>query len=234
MTGSIPSLALAAIFLLGTHLGLSSTGLRPRLARALGERGFLAAYSLLALVALSWLVAEWRSAPYVPLWTPMAWQWFAPLLVVPVALVLVVCGFSQPNPTAVGGGALLERGEAARGILRVTRNPVMWGFGLWALAHVVPNGDLASLIFFGTFAVLALVGTVLIDSKKARSHGVHWERLAEATSNLPFAAILGGRQSLGRAIREIGWLRLVAAVLLYALLLHGHSWLFGVSPLPPV
>jgi hypothetical protein len=39
---------------------------------------------------------------------------------------------------------------------------------------------------------------------------------------------------LGITIREIGWVRLAVALALYAALLHGHSWLFGVSPLPPV
>ncbi len=234
MTGSLGWLALASIFLLATHFGLSSTRLRANLAGTVGERGFLVVYSLVALLAVSWLVMAWRDAPYVAVWGPSAWQWFVPLVLVPVASILVVCGFSQPNPTAVGGGTLLERDEPAHGILRITRNPVMWGFGLWGLAHLAPNGDLGSLVFFGTFAALALVGTVLIDRKTARKRGVHWERFAEATSNVPFAAILRGRQQFGRAVREIGWIRLAAAVALYAGLLHGHRWLFGVSPLPPV
>jgi uncharacterized membrane protein len=234
MTGSFAWLALAAAFLLASHFGLSSTGLRGSLARAVGERGFLAVYSLVAVIALYWLVLAWRAAPYAPLWDQAPWQWAIPLALVPVALVLAVAGLSQPNPSGVGGGSLLEREEPVRGILRITRNPLMWGIGLWALAHLAPNGDLASVTFFGTLAILALVGTMLIDRKKAARHGIHWERFAEVTSNLPFGAVVKGRQSLGRAVREIGWVRLAAAVALYAALLHGHRLLFGVSPLPPV
>ena len=153
-----------------------------------------------------------------------------PLLVVPVALLLVVAGLSTPNPSTVGQNARLEQGGAVRGILRVTRNPFLWGVGLWALAHLVPNGDAASLVLFGTLAVLALGGSVLIDAKLARRLGPAWDRYAAETSNVPFAAILAGRQRFVWA--EIGWVRLAAALVLYAALLHGHRWLFGVSPLP--
>ena len=225
-------LALAALFLLATHFGLSSTPLRAAAVRALGERGFFAAYSLLAVLALAWLVLAWRDAPFVPLWGRAAWQGLVPVVVMPLALLLVVCGLSQPNPGAVGGQALIERGTAPRGILRITRNPVMWGFGLWALAHLVPNGDLAALIFFGTVAVLALFGTLAIDAKKARRHGAAWDAFAAETSNLPFAAMAAGRQSLARAVREIGWARLAVAVLLFAALLHGHGRLVGVPAIP--
>ncbi len=228
------ALALAALFLLATHFGLSSTPLRAALVRTFGERGFLAAYSALAALALAWLVLAWRDAPFVPLWGWSAWQWFLPIAVMPLALVLVVCGLSQPNPSAVGQGGMVDRGEAPHGILRITRNPVMWGIGLWAASHMVPNGDLAGMLFFGTLAVLALLGAVLIDAKKARRHGASWLAFAAETSNLPFAAVASGRQSLQRAVREIGWRRLGVAVLLYAVLLHGHGWLVGVPATPPL
>jgi uncharacterized membrane protein len=99
---------------------------------------------------------------------------------------------------------------------------------------MVPNGDAASLLFFGSLAVLALLGAVLIDAKNALRKGDAWVRWATLTSNIPFFAIVQGRQNLGVAIREIGWIRLAVVVVLYAALLHGHRWLFGVSPLPPI
>jgi uncharacterized membrane protein len=121
-----------------------------------------------------------------------------------------------------------------RGVLRITRNPVMWAIGLWALAHMVPNGDWASLLLFGTLAVLALLGSVMIDAKNAVRWGDAWTRWTQLSSNIPFVALIQGRQALGTTIREIGWVRLAVALVLYAGLLHAHSWLFGVSPLPPV
>ncbi|KAA0676634.1 NnrU family protein [Roseomonas genomospecies 6] len=231
MTGTIAHLSAAGLFLLLTHFGISSTPLRAALVGRLGEKPYLGLYSLISALAFWWLAAAYNGAPYVPLWPPAGGLAWVPVLLVPVALFLLVCGFSTPNPTAVGQEKLLTGDrEPVRGILRVTRNPFLWGVGLWAVAHIVPNGDLASLILFGTLALLALGGSVLIDAKMARRLGADWDRYAARTSNLPFAAILAGRQSL--VWREIGWWRPALALLLYGGLLHLHRMLFGVSPLP--
>lgn len=231
MTGSIVHVAAAGLVLLLSHFGVSSTPLRAALIARMGEGPYRGLYSLAAVAAFWWLGAAFADAPYVPLWQPASWQAWVPLLAVPVALLLVVASLTTPNPSAVGQDRLLTGAEEpARGILRVTRNPFLWGVGLWALAHLVPNGDLASLTLFGTVAVLALAGSVLIDRKLRARLGPAWERYAGRTSNIPFAAILAGRQSL--VWREIGWWRPALALVLYAGLLHLHRWLFGVSPLP--
>ena len=59
--------------------------------------------------------------------------------------------------------------------MRVTRHPFLIGVGLWAVLHLVANGDVASFIFFGAFAVTALAGTVSIDAKRRRA----WSGLAD-------------------------------------------------------
>ena len=74
----------------------------------------------------------------------------------PLALFLLVGGVLIPNPSATGMTGVLDRLEPARGVLRITRHPVMWGVGLWAAVHLVANGDLASLLFFGGFLLNAL------------------------------------------------------------------------------
>jgi uncharacterized membrane protein len=65
-----------------------------------------------------------------------------------LAFVLVVTGVTTPNPTALGADRLLDRPNVTRGIVRVSRNPLLWGVGLWALAHMAVTGDLASLALF--------------------------------------------------------------------------------------
>ncbi|HYG91623.1 MAG TPA: NnrU family protein [Azospirillum sp.] len=230
MTGTFGSLIAAGLFLLVTHFGISSTPLRAAIAGRIGEQPYLGLYSLITALAFWWLGSAYANAPTETLWPSAGWQAWVPLLVVPVSLLLIVAGLSTPNPTAVGQTGRLERDGAVRGILRVTRNPFLWGVGLWALAHLVPNGDTASLVLFGALAMLALFGSVLIDVKLARRLGPAWDRFAAETSNIPFAAILAGRQRF--VWHEIGWARLAGALLLYAALLHAHKWVFGVSPLP--
>ncbi len=223
-------LVVAALFLVGTHFGVSSSALRPALVRRLGERAYLAVYSLLALVAIVWLVNAWEAAPRVPLWEAGTGARHLLLALMPLALLLVVCALSGSNPTAVGQRPDPDAREPATGILRVTRHPFMWGVGLWAVGHALANGDGASVVFFGTLAVLALGGTALIDAKRTRAAPPGWGVFLQATSNVPFAAILQRRQRF--VPREIGLARVAAALGLYVLLLWAHPHLFGVSPLP--
>ncbi|MGQ9371179.1 NnrU family protein [Azospirillum sp. ST 5-10] len=231
MTDTLGGLAAASLFLLLTHFGIASTPLRGVLVGRLGETPYKGLYSAVSLVAFVWLAMAYAGAPHVPLWPPAPWQAWVPLLAVPVALLLVVAGLSTPNPTSVGQERLLTGGEPpVRGVLRITRNPFLWGVGLWAAAHLVPNGDLASLLFFATLGVLALWGSALIDAKLARRMGESWRRYADRTSNLPFAAIASGKQKMRWA--EIGWWRLLVAIALCLALLYAHTGVFGVSPWP--
>lgn len=220
MTGLI----IAALCLLVTHFGIAGSSLRPRLVAAMGEPAYRAVYSVVALAATVWLVVAWRTAPFVELWPSGPGLRHLPMLVMPVALLLIACGVMQRNPTAIGAGS----GEA-RGMVRVTRHPVMWGIGLWALVHILANGDLAAILFFATFAVLAFGGMATLDRKYAARDPAGWRQLVASTSILPFRAILDGRQRLRP--REIGWAPLAVAAGLFVVLLLLHPWVIGVSPM---
>jgi uncharacterized membrane protein len=215
-------LLLASIFFLATHY-VTSTPLREPLVGRLGNV-YLALYSLIAAVTLGWMIWAFYHAPFVNLWYAVALR-PVPLVVMPVAFILFVTALATPNPTLVGQTRVLKTAEPARGILRVTRHPLMWSFALWAVSHIAARGDLAALIFFGTFAVLALTGTWLIDRRKAATLGERWQKFAAVTSNVPFAAIAGGRNAFKLA--EIGWWKILLGLVTYALLLVFHHRLFG-------
>lgn len=222
-------LTLATVFLLASHFGLSSTGLRPWLVQRLGVGVYLGGYSLIALGAFAWLISAYNRADMIPLWSASALQPWVPLLIMPIALLLLVGGLTTPNPTIAGKAFIDNRIDPPVGILCITRHPTMWAFALWAISHLVANGDLASLLLFGTIATLALIGTALIDARYQQRLGAVWDTFAAQTSNLPFGAIVTGRQQLDLA--GIGWWRPALALGLYLVLLMLHPWLFGVSPL---
>jgi uncharacterized membrane protein len=230
MVGGLAELGLAAAFFVGSHFLLSSAPLRARLISLVGERLFPALYSAVALILFAWLLWSYGRAPFLPLWSAPGGAAWLPLLVMPLALLLLVGGYTQPNPTAVVPGKPYDEARPAPGILAVSRHPVMWAIGLWALTHLIVNGDVASVILFGSMAVLALGGTLAIDRRKRRAWGRDWERFAAVTSNLPFAALLAGRTRL--SLTEIGWWRIALAAVLYVVLLALHPHLFGASPLP--
>jgi uncharacterized membrane protein len=76
--------------------------------------------------------------------------------------------------------------------------------------------------------VLAISGTVLIDARKNRSIGVDWERFASVTSNIPFGAIIQGRNRF--QFDEIGWKKVLIGLGLYLVLVFLHPTLFGARP----
>lgn len=145
----------------------------------------------------------------------------------PFILVLAIGGFTAPNPSAVMQAAPVASWQP-KGILTVTRHPVMWAFGLWALLHLLANGDLAGIIFFGAFVVLALAGTRAIDAKKRRVWiPESWQVFSARTSNLPFLSIAQGRTRFDW--KGIGWKTVAIAAVLYAAIVWWfHPQVIGV------
>lgn len=222
-------LVLAAVFFVGIHFVISGSRLRDALVAKFGEKLFRAGFSLLSLFGIWWLAHAYRAAPYIDTWGQL--QWFKPvagLLMLP-AFVLVVLGIATPSPTVVGGEGVLQQGDAVRGILRVTRHPFLWGVALWALVHVIANGDVAALILFGSLLLLAVGGTYSIDDKRLRLYGETWEKFLLNTSSVPFLAITEKRNRLD--LKEIGWRWPLVATVVYMAMLHFHKIIFGVSPL---
>jgi uncharacterized membrane protein len=144
-----------------------------------------------------------------------------------IAFLFVAIGLMTPSPTAVGGESRLHQADPVKGILRVTRHPFLWGVTLWAAMHLVVNGDAAAAVLFGTFLIVAVVGPLSIDAKRRKQFGPAWARFADASSSVPFLAIVQGRNSL--QIRELGWWRIVVALLAFASVLYFHAALFGVA-----
>jgi len=217
-------LLLAAAVFLATHF-IPSTPLRGALIKAIGQVAYTGLYSLVAFAIIGWMSWAYVGAPVEVLW--QGWRWL-PAVAMPVSFILLACGLFARNPTIVGADRLLKSAEPARGMIRVTRHPIMWSFLIWALAHVFARGDLKSLIFFGSFALLAGIGTLLMDRRKQQSLGEDWARFAAVTSNIPFAAILQGRNKFAAA--EIGWLNPAIGLALAALVFQLHAWLFGARP----
>jgi uncharacterized membrane protein len=224
-------LAATALFVCA-HFLLSSRALRAPLASQLGPQAFLGVYSLVVGVAFAWMLMAYGGAPYITLWTAPLWLYWLPVIVMPVALLLAVCGLTTPSPTMVGGDTMAPDvgADPAPGMLRVTRHPFLWGVALWAVSHMVVNGDVKSLILMAGLLVLALGGMWHIDRRRETAQGAAWGPIALTTSVVPFGAILEGRTTPDWA--AIGWWRPTLALAIYVVLLAVHDTIFGVSPLP--
>ena len=219
----------ASVTFLGIHLLVSGTRLRDAIVAAIGENPYRGLFALSSLGAIVWLCIAYNHA-YASADNRVLYdlgQGFRNLAipVVAVAFALAVPGVLMGNPTSAG-----QSGAAVRGVLRITRHPFLWGTAIWAGYHLLASITLASAIFFGTFLVLALLGTRAIDAKCRRRRGTEWPAVAYQTSNLPFAAILAGRNRFV-ASEYFDW-RLAAAVVAFGLFLYFHNYLFSMSPFP--
>lgn len=230
MTGTISHLLAAAAAFVVSHIALSADPIRRPLVQAVGEWPFRAVYSTVALVCFAWMIMAFRAVPAVVLWTVPTGLKHIPVSVMPFVCILFVAGYTTPNPTAVGMERLQIAEKGPAGILKVTRHPILWAFGLWAIAHVLASGDAARLILFGAIAVLSVAGTVHLDMRKQQALGPAWAAYKESTSNVPLAALIAGRTRL--AFREIGVWRIALGLGLYAALLLLHRPVLGISPLP--
>lgn len=225
------SLILASLSFLAIHAVISGTAVRAMLIGKIGQGAYMGLFSTLSAGALFWVVLAYGAAPRVELWADVAGLKMLAVPLMAVAVVLAVLAFSTPNPTAAGGEKALRAEQAAVGIIKITRHPFLVAVTIWSSAHILANGDLASVVMFGGFLALSLIGPPQIDAKRAAKHPDTWPGFLARTSWLPFAAILQGRNKV--TLSEIGWGRMAGGVALYlAILLLGHEWAFGVAVLP--
>ncbi len=221
------SMALAAAFWIALHL-LVAGPLRPALAARLGEYGFRGLFSLLSAAGLAWLVIAFRAAPFVPIWEPAPGARYVALGLMFLAFILLPFSIATGNPTLAGADLILKDRLPVEGMTRITRHPGLWAFSLWAIAHLLANGDLAGILLFGAILITALNGMVSIDRKRRRALGQSWEGFAAVTSRIPFAAILAGRNRL--RLDELALWRAALGVALFAAAL----WLHARAGLPPL
>jgi uncharacterized membrane protein len=193
MEGSLLLLASAGAFV-GTHFILSHP-LRGPLVGALGEKGFLALYSVVAFLTLGAMAWAYPRTPdTAPLW-PVGDGLWALATVLMLAASVMLLGSLVRNP-AMPGAANAASAEA-RGVFGITRHPMLWAFAIWGVVHILVYPVTKNIIVAVAIIVLSLAGAALQDRKKARLDPQGWKAWESRTSYWPFAAIAQGRARFG-------------------------------------
>lgn len=214
------NLIVAGTIWLATHLGISGTASREILIKQFGYRGYLTIYSMIAIASLSYFIFSFSQINTAEhLWIPNTILRLTALLLTPIALVLLVGSFMTANPTIVGQNhKLADLGKGA-GVIRITRHPFQWATIIWAISHIISTGTFEALVFFGAFAVVSFIGTFLMDKRKLSRDAEHYGSYLKVTSNVPFVAILQGRNHL--FVKELAG-AIVLGLILYFILLWLH------------
>lgn len=179
-------LIVGLVIFMGVHVLTSMRSSRARVVSILGEGPYKGLYSLLSFIGFGLIIFGMSRAPAIRLWDAPNWGRYAAIWFMPVALILVFAAYIPGN------------------IKRVTAHPMLWGVALWALLHLLTNGDIAGLLLFGSFGLYAVYAM--------RSQTLRGTRPAHT------------RRSIGGDIAAIA-----IGLIVYALLLKFHGNLFGVS-----
>lgn len=219
-------LLLSLALFTGVHL-LPSTPLRGRLIDAVGRRAFMWSFSALSLAMFAWVWLAYRRAPVETVfWVTGEGVRWASALVLLAALILLAAALLARPAVLLTGETVLAGDQPVRGPLRITRHPLLWPLVLWGVVHMVNNADPPSWLFFGYITALSLGGTWLIDRRRRRLLGDRWEHIRSQTSNLPFLAVLQGRNRL--SLGEIGAAPFALGGFAWCALLLVHERLFGL------
>ena len=223
MSPELIELLAASSTFVGFHFALSHPLRRP-LVTALGENGFRIVYSLVALGSLLWMVHAFRAIGPggTPIWggTGDA-PWIAASAVMLIASTLLAGSFVR-NPALPDPRAAKNAKKEAHGVFHVTRHPMMWGFALWAAAHILVSPTPRQWILASAIALLALVGAYLQDRKKEALMGDAWASWQSRTSYWPR---LGQLPKAG-AIAWIGGITIWLAATYGHI--HANGWNAGV------
>jgi uncharacterized membrane protein len=218
-------LVLAMAAFVGSHLALSHP-LRLRLIQNMGEAGFTALYSIVAILTLGWVILAYRSIEIsLPVWIAPGWWWPVASALMLFAAVLLVASLIGNPAFPVRGAAKLAT-QMPRGIYAITRHPMNWSFALWALVHISLSWSPRNLIVAGGILILAMAGSIGQDRKKRSVIGQSWVLWESRTSFIPFAALATGKLPWRSAFP--GWIALGGGLVFWLL----ATWLHApqVSP----
>lgn len=162
---------------------------RQQIIQRVGAIGYQGMFALLSLGGMVLIVRGMSAATFTPLWEPLPWSGMVAVLGMPLAFVLVTAAYLKNN------------------IQRYLRHPMLSGVLVWAVVHLLANGDLASVILFAGFAVYAL-----FDMWSANRRGTQ-----RSTAVMPLSADV---------------LTVSAGLIGYAVVLYFHGAIFG-APLMP-
>lgn len=188
-------LILGIILFIGTHMiRIVAPGFRTAMVQKLGENGWKGVHGLISILALVVVVLGWQQAPVIDLWFPPKGMTHLTLTLMLFAVICLVAG-------------MLPAGHIAT----KAKHPMVLSVKIWALAHLLSNGDLRSVLLFASFLAWGVIARIALK-RRQRAGEVTLRRFVSAKWDL--AAVVVGLLVWGLFIWKL------------------HALLFGVAPLP--
>jgi uncharacterized membrane protein len=143
-------LILGLVLFLGIHTLTTQRDLRARIVASMGEAGYKIGYTLISVAGLAlvtWGYSNYRATGWIDVWNPpTAFKHITVALMLP-AVILVVASYIRGR------------------IYTTLKHPMLTGVKLWAAAHLLANGDLGSIILFGSFLAWAVFDRISLKRR---------------------------------------------------------------------
>ncbi len=144
-------LILGIVVFLGVHTLATLPAAKAGLVVRLGARPFKGLFSLISLTGLAlivWGFALYRGDGLIVLWTPPEWTRHITIVLMWFAFVALAC--MNPAPGRIRGWL---------------RHPMLVGVKIWALAHLLANGDAGGMLLFGSFLAWAIYDRISVKRR---------------------------------------------------------------------
>lgn len=129
-------LVIGLVVLLGAHVFVTFREARARLMAQLGQNGYRALFSVVAIVGLAlivWGYGDYRAHEWIQIWSPPAFMRHITVGLMLLSVIFITASFIPSH------------------IKNWLQHPMLASIKIWALAHLLSNGDLGSILLFGSF-----------------------------------------------------------------------------------
>ena len=143
-------LIIGLVVFLGSHVFVTQRKARAALVARIGEmpyKGLFALVSIIGLVLIVWGFAHYRTEAYIQVWVPPVWMRHVTVALVWPAIIFVTAAYIPGD------------------IKRTLKHPLLAGVKLWAVAHLISNGDLGGIILFGSILAWAVYDRISLKRR---------------------------------------------------------------------
>jgi uncharacterized membrane protein len=143
-------LILGLVVFIASHALTMARGARAALVARMGEVPYKIVYSLVAILGIAliaWGYGEYRASGWIQIWNPPAFMRHVTVALMWPSIVCIAAAYSPGN------------------IKKTLKHPMLVGVKLWAFAHLLANGDLGSIVLFGSVLAWAVVDRISLKRR---------------------------------------------------------------------
>jgi uncharacterized membrane protein len=143
-------LVIGLVLFIGAHVFVTFRAQRDAVVARIGEwpyKGVMALVSLIAIILIGYGFGAYRATSWIDVWYPPRWTFYITQILMWPASICVVAAYSRGN------------------IWRKLKHPMLVGVKTWAVAHLISNGDLGSIVLFGSFLAWAVYDRITLKRR---------------------------------------------------------------------